>query len=64
MKTEITDFTFEFAGRGYYRVTYTSPVTGKSWTKTTSNTLLIDATKNSEGPLRKDLDRLKRLCKN
>lgn len=31
-KTTISDFRFEFAGYGHYKVTYTSPVTGKSWT--------------------------------
>ena len=63
MKTEITDFTFITAGYGHYKVTYTSPVTGKRWTKTTSNMPLIDATKNADEPRRKDLNELKRLLK-
>lgn len=64
MKTRITDFIFSFAGYGHYKVTYTSPVTFKTWTITTSDMHLIDATKNAEEPKRKDLDALKRRCKN
>ena len=63
MKTKITDFTFITAGYGHYKVTYTSPVTGKQWTKTTNNMPLIDATKNADEPKRKDLNELKRLLK-
>lgn len=59
----IYDFRFEFAGSGHYRVTYTSPVTGKKWTTTTHNMPLIDATKCAEEPKRKDLEELKRLVK-
>ena len=60
----IYDFRFEFAGSGHYKVTYTSPVTGKKWTTTTHNMPLIDATKGAEEPKRKDLEELKRLVKN
>lgn len=60
---EISDFTFYFAGHGHYRVTYTSPVTGKRWTTVTHDMPLIDATKNCESPKRKDLEHLKRVCK-
>lgn len=59
----ITDFSFKIAGYGHYEVTYTSPSTGKSWTATTNNMPLIDATKNAEIPKRKDLQRLKKLVK-
>lgn len=62
-KISITDFAFTFAGYGHYRVTYTSPATGKYWTKTTSNMPLIDATKNAENPKVKDLNLLKSLVK-
>ena len=31
-KTTISDFQFRIAGYGHYKVTYTSPVTGKQWT--------------------------------
>lgn len=66
MKTSISisDFHFSFAGYGHYRVTYTSPVTGKSWTCTTNNMPLIDATKNADEPKKVDLNQLKRMCKN
>lgn len=66
MKTtiSISDFRFRFSGYGHYKVTYTSPVTGKSWTATTNDMLLIDATKNAGEPLKKDLETLKRVAKN
>lgn len=63
MKTKITDFTFVPSGYGHYKVTYTSPTTGKQWTKITSNMPLIDATKNAEEPKQKDLNELKRFLK-
>ena len=63
MKTRITDFTFVPSGYGHYKVTYTSPITGKQWTKTTSNMPLIDATRNADEPRQKDLNELKRLLK-
>lgn len=61
--TELTDFRFEFAGYGHYKVTYTSPTTGKQWSTTTNDMPLIDATYHEEYPKRKDLESLKRLCK-
>ena len=64
MKTEITDFTFEFSGYGHYKVTYTSPKTGKQWTKIISDMTIIDATKNEDNPKRVDLNHLKWMCKN
>lgn len=66
MKTNqisISDFTFYFAGHGHYKVTYTSQVTGKNWATITNNMPLIDATKNADEPKKKDLIRLKNLCK-
>lgn len=63
MKTLLSHFAFQFAGHGHYKVTYTSPKTGKTWTVKTSNMPLIDATKNSEAPKRKDLNQLKSVCK-
>jgi hypothetical protein len=59
----ITDFNFEFTGYGHYKVTYTSPVTGKQWKTTTTNMQLIDDTKNSDMPKVKDLNQLKAICK-
>ena len=66
MKNQIslTDFTFLFAGYGHYKVTYTSPKTGKQWSKTTTDMPLIDSTKNSDIPKIKDLKTLKLFCKN
>lgn len=63
-KTSIHDFSFMPAGYGHYKVTYTSPITGKKWTTTTSDMPLIDATKNSIDPKAKDLNSLKSICKN
>ena len=65
MKNQIslTDFTFLFAGYGHYKVTYTSPKTGKQWTTTTNDMPLIDATKGAEQPKIKDLLALKSVCK-
>lgn len=66
MKTTIslTDFKFTPSGYGHYKVTYTSPKTGKQWTKITSDMPLIDVTKNADEPKKKDLNLLKSLCKN
>ncbi len=63
MKTSISDFDFIPSGYGHYKVTYTSPVTGKAWTATTSDMPLIDATKNSDGSKVSDLVKLKKVCK-
>jgi len=59
----ISDFSFQLAGYGHYKVTYTSPVTGKKWTKTTNDMPLIDDTKNADEPKIKDLNILKSVCK-
>jgi len=59
----IQDFQFEFAGHGHYKVTYTSPNTGKQWAKTTSDMPLIDVTKNSDNPKSVDLINLRKFCK-
>lgn len=56
-------FTFVFVGYGQYRVTYTSPNTGKPWVATINDMTLIDKTKNSECPKRTDLERLKKAIK-
>jgi len=64
-KTTISNFTFRPAGHGHYKVSYRSPLTGRTWTTTTSDMPLIDRTKNADdGPLRKDLEYLKWVCKN
>lgn len=59
----ISDFNFLPSGYGHYKVTYTSPNTGKQWTTVTSNMPLIDETKNAEEPKKVNLNRLKSLCK-
>ena len=63
MKTQLSDFRFVFAGYGHYEVTYTSPVTGKEWTKVISYMPIIDDTKNADDPKQADLDHLKRIVK-
>lgn len=63
-RVSLSDFRFAPAGYGHYKVTYTSPVTGKAWTATTNNMPLIDLTKNADEPKRKDLEALKYLVKN
>ncbi len=63
MKTKISDFMFMPSGYGHYKVTYTSPVTGKKWQTITNDMPLIDATKNADDPKRADLEQLKRICK-
>lgn len=66
MKTRISiyNFNFQFSGYGHYRVTYTSPVTRRQWSTVVNDMTLIDATKNADKPKRKDLEALKRICKN
>lgn len=60
----ISDFSFEFLGKGAYNATYTSPMPHKQWTTRTTNMPLIDETKNSESPKIKNLNYLKSVCKN
>jgi hypothetical protein len=60
---KLSDFDFTFAGYGRYKVTYTSPITGKEWTATTNDMMLIDATKNADEPKKKDLVELRKMCK-
>lgn len=60
---QLSDFNFKFAGYGHYQVTYTSPVTLKSFTITTNNMSIIDDTKNADEPKKSDLLQLKKICK-
>lgn len=62
-KISKSDFRFSPICFGHYSVTYTSPVTGKSWHKVTNDMPLIDVTKNAESPKKIDLERLKYLVK-
>lgn len=57
--TERWHFTFEPIGFGLYKVTYTSPVTGKEWCAKIDDMTIIDAVKNTDEPKRCDLDYLK-----
>lgn len=65
MKNSISihDFIFEFKGYGHYKVTYTSPVTGKKWDYEVDDMTIIDATKNTNNPKKKDLEILKNYLK-
>jgi hypothetical protein len=63
MKTSISDFNFRIVSYGNYRVTYTSPFTGKVWVKNINNMELIDRTKNADEPTQKVLNILKRIVK-
>lgn len=63
-KTQLSNFNLIQSGYGHYKVTYTSPVTGKQWIAIVSDMTIIDATKNADEPKRKDLERLKQICKN
>jgi hypothetical protein len=65
MKNNISihNFRFEFLVRGHYNVTYTSPVTYKSWARVVNDMPLVDGTKNSECPKIKDLNKLKKYVK-
>jgi len=66
MKNQISlsNFNFQFAGYGHYKVTYKSPITAKSWTKTINDMAIIDATKNADSPTKKSLNHLKYIVKN
>ena len=64
-KISLTDFTFKPSGYGNYFVEYQSPVTGKKFSCITNNMPLVDLTKNADyQPKVKDLNELKRMCKN
>lgn len=66
MKTQIrlSDFIFKMVGYGHYKVTYTSPVTNKQWSRIITDMTLIDATKNADDyPKIKDLNHLKKIVK-
>lgn len=64
IKISICDFSREYVCAGHYKVTYTSPMTGKKWCALVTCMSMIDATFNAEKPKRKDFESLKRFCKN
>ena len=57
------DFNFQMQGYGAYKVQYTSPKTGKVWSKIITDMQVIDATKNSDEPKIKDIKELIRIVK-
>ena len=65
MKNNISkaDFQFLQGGQGRYRVTYTSPVTFKTWAKILTSMPTIDAVRLSDNPTKAALNELKRLVK-
>lgn len=63
MKIKRSDFTFLKTGHGHYKVTYTSPVTGKMWSSTINDMELIDEVKNADAT-QAALKRLMRRIKN
>lgn len=63
-KTQLSDFNFRFSGYGRYIITYTSPKTGKTWSKMITDMTIIDDTRNADEPKQKDIDRLKKIVKN
>jgi hypothetical protein len=64
MKSKISELDFNFipSGHGHYKVTYTSPVTKKSWTKLISDMQMIDNARRDFVKV-KDLKILKYACK-
>jgi len=62
MKTSKSDFTFTQTGYGRYDVHFTSNK-GRVYGCSVTDMTIIDATKNSDNPKRKDLEALKRKCK-
>lgn len=57
------DFQFLPVGHGRYKVTYFSPKTGKSYSAEVTDMTIIDATKNADKVMIKDLKTLKAICK-
>ena len=64
MKTTITKYNFDFIQLSYglYKVTFTSNK-GKKYTAKVDDLEIIDRVKNTEYPLKKDLNTLKGICK-
>jgi len=64
MKTTVTKFDFDFAQLGYglYKVTFTSSK-GKKYSANVDDMCIIDRVKNTDKPLKKDLNTLKSMCK-
>ena len=54
----LSKFTFNFVGHGHYKVTYTTE-RGDYWKATINDMTLIDDTKNSEEPKKKNINALR-----
>jgi hypothetical protein len=48
MKIEIGEFNFRFVGHGHYRISFNSPITGKEWSKVTTDMEIVDEFKGTE----------------
>ena len=64
MKSTINKFDFDFnqIGYGLYKVTFTSSK-GKKYSANVDDMCIIDRVKNTDNPLKKDLNTLKSICK-
>jgi hypothetical protein len=62
VKDSIEDFEIVQIGRGYYQVFYTSPTTGRVWSKFTDDHELIQKVKEGKA-LISNLRKLKFICK-
>ena len=45
---DLSNFTFQFAGYGHYKVTYKTPMRGDYWIALVTDMTAIDATKNAD----------------
>lgn len=60
---DLSNFTFQLAGSGHYKVTYTTSKRGDYWVATVNDMPLIDATKNAEWAKVSDIKALRNLVK-
>lgn len=60
---DLSGFSFQFAGNGHYRVSYTTPQRGDYWVAVINDMTIIDATKNAEWAKRRDIEHLRDLVK-
>lgn len=62
IKDSVEDFHIKEASKNYYEVTYTSPTTGKKWTKVTDCKEIIKNIEQGKS-LVSNLKKLKFICK-
>ena len=60
---DLHNFSFEYAGSGCVRVTYSTDNRGDYWSAYIHDMTIIDATKNAEHAKVKDIERLRHLVK-